>query len=57
MKYRIEIVQDATTGKWLWEFYDTWDATSPSEVTDPVFSTADEAEAELRKVLSNTPKS
>ena len=55
MKFRIEIVQDVASGKWRWELYDTDVAQHPSAVSEPVFLTADQAEAELRKMLVRLP--
>lgn len=49
--FRIEIVQDASTGNWKWVMYETATDSIPCAESAPIFATADDAEDELRSTL------
>jgi len=54
---RIEVVQDQASGLWCLEIYDSATATVPSARSEPIYTSADEAENDMRRILlSNFPR-
>lgn len=54
MKFRIETVTDAVSEKVSIDFYDTETATVPIQTTGPIYPDQNTAEAEVRKMISET---